>query len=78
MPNGSMELSGYSCSIVSGVKASKMMLLLFIRKNDCRVNPCRMAAWGSRGEPLGLIVGVKSIKMPILLKASRKDRICLD
>lgn len=55
-----------------------MMLLLFIRKNDCRVNPCRMAAWGSKGEPLGLIVGVKSIKMPILLKASRKDRICLD
>lgn len=42
------------------------------------LSSCRMAAWGSRGEPLGLIVGVKSIKMPILLKASRKDRICLD
>ena len=25
-----------------------------------------------------LVVGVKNIKMPLLLKASRKDRICLD
>ena len=25
------------------------------------------------GEPLGLIVGVKNIKMPLLLKASRKE-----
>lgn len=73
-----MDFSGYSCSIVSGVEDSKMAFSLFIRKNNCRVNPCRMADWGSRGEPLGLIVGVKSIKMPILLKASRKDRICSD
>ena len=73
-----MDFSGYSCSIVSGVEDSKMVFSLFIRKNNCRVTPCRMAAWGSRSEPLGLIVGVKSIKMPILLKASRKDRICLD
>lgn len=28
---------------------------------------------GARGEPLGLIVGVKNIKMPLLLKASRKE-----
>ena len=26
----------------------------------------------------GLVVVVKNIKMPLLLKASRKDRICLD
>lgn len=77
-PNGSMGLSGYSCLKVSGVEDFNMVFLLFIRKNNCRVNQCRMADWGFRGEPLGLIVGVKSIKMPILLKASRKDRICLD
>ena len=76
--NGSMGLSGYSCSTISGVEDFNMVFLLFIRKNNCRVNPCRMADWGSRGEPLGLVVGVKNIKMPLLLKASRKDRICSD
>lgn len=70
--------SEYLRSIISGVEDSKMMFLLFIRKNNCRVNPCRMVDWGSRGESLRLVVGVKNIKMPLLLKASRKDRICLD
>lgn len=65
--------SEYSRSIISGGEDSKMVFLLFIRKNNCRVNPCRMADWGSRGEPLGLVVGVKNIKMPLLLKASRKE-----
>lgn len=50
-----------------------MVFLLFIKKNNCRVNQCRMADWGLGGEPLGLIVGVKNIKMPLLLKASRKE-----
>lgn len=71
--NGSMDLSGYSCSTISGVKDFNMVFLLFIRKNNCRVNQCRMADWGFRGEPLRLVVNVKNIKMPLLLKASRKE-----
>lgn len=54
MPNGSMGLSGYSCSTVGEVEDSKIM-------------------FGYFSKVAGLVVGVKSIKMPILLKASRKE-----